>query len=209
MRSSSRSTYEISGLTAQEERVRDRVGRDSSGLAKWLLKFAQTSLRKLSEGDWTNLKEELLLFSKGHITRSSAVISQFLPKRNRLHPLTNEEIEILQQFTLSKLQDIANHGRTYFQFKDFPLIACSDGESESMVIPVLTGPVDGFAYHLAHLLGEHAHRLKQCPECPRLYFSLRLHQKFCSPRCRSRAGTREFRKAYALAKSKQSTGKPH
>jgi hypothetical protein len=196
-------SYDIPELTAQEQRVRDRIGRDSSGLAKWLLKFAQASLSKLSKGDWANLEEELLLFSKGHITESSAFIVEYLPKRNRLQPLTEDEIESMQQVARAGLDQIAAHGMARFQFKDFTLTAVSDGKSQSLAVPVLQNPVEGFGYHLIHLLGQHAHRLKKCPECPRLFFSLRQHQKFCSPRCRSRAGTREFRKTHAVDKAKR------
>lgn len=174
----------------------DRIGHSSSEVMNWIVRFAQTPLADLSEGDFRNLAAELFVFTNGPRGASNAVVQHKGRPGMRIGDWPNRaETKELQALTLARIEELLNDGASDFHFGGFRLfIHLNKTSTGTVMFPIIGTQVEGFAYYFAHILGKHAHQIGRCPECTGLYVGIRLHQKFCSPRCRSRAATREFRK---------------
>jgi hypothetical protein len=192
-------------MIEESRKTRERIGSRSEEVMGWVLHFIQTPLESLSVGDFYNLAQEIQLFVNGgvhagHFTlgHTSRCISQ-----TGMLLMEREEARDLQRFASSHVQALIDQDYTTFSFGNFRLMAMR-GPDKGVLAPMIGTIKEGFAYFLAHTIADNAKRLGKCPECQQLFVSVRLHQKFCSPQCRSRVGTREFRKAHSN-KSKPKT----
>lgn len=183
-------------------KARNRIGKNTIDAMHWLVRFTKTPLEELSEGDFKNLALELYVFTIGGWAQDRRAViqgvSQEIPIANyspRYAP-DMDQARMYQRGVKESLERFLGDGYMNFTFRDFGLyLRPNETRTATVFYPSLNTLSNGFRYHSACLLGEHAHRIGRCIECKSLYVGIRLQQKFCSPRCRSRATTREFRKA--------------
>ncbi len=64
--------------------------------------------------------------------------------------------------------------------------------TEGRVVPVVESVADLFAWNLIHLIASYFGRVRQCPECEKLFLQNRRDQEYCSRACQSRRATRSF-----------------
>jgi len=179
------------------DKTRDRIGKTTADAMNWVLRLAQTPIETLSTGDFANLAAEIDLFVRGGAGKGHpfAVVEQGYPKAMGQHAPDKQLVKELQNIVLERVNELLADTSTGFSFGKFRLVVASVRSMRSLMFPLIETRQEGFTYYLAHLLGEHGYKIGKCPECQGLFLAIRLHQRFCSPRCRSRAGTREFRKA--------------
>jgi len=169
------------------------------------VKFAQADLANLREGDWLNLREDILAF----VTNPSARGVVMMPTEN---DLSREDFKSWQKDVYAIFAGLAAHRgigdrgtraeQVKTQVKTFSIptfpVNTKMGVSPfgNSALVMFSGPVrDLFLYRLSLLLDQDPSRIFRCksPDCDRIFFRIRK-QKYCSPRCQTREFMRTWRK---------------
>jgi hypothetical protein len=178
----------------------------AEGQLSWITKFASVDLRRLTSGDSQQVRRALAEFVAG----PEQSIDGSMAVRPTEHPVdvSAESLAALQaeiRVLLVQLVDAREQGGVAptIQLTAAPRLALlSVGELLGM--PDRTGLLvtelplrDAVLWMLVELLSRMStRRLQRCPEtrCGRRVFFRVRRQKFCSPRCMTRATKRTYRK---------------
>lgn len=212
----------------EEMKAAERIGPSSDQAMRWLIKFAQTDLANLSEGQWSDLIAEVQVFTKRgpplkmgrSTTRISASFTwKIIPpadphaKDQEITIVTQpsrEQIAFLQKWAFVSLDCIAKGG----------IVQVAAG---TLLIGILTNPPPGqghlvistdnpkaaFGFHFAHLLAEYVKRIRRCTECQLMFLSERRNQRFCTTRCLTRTTQRRWRERQLKKKSTKGRKRSH
>jgi hypothetical protein len=180
---------------AEYEKAFERVGVSEGDQVRWLVNLAQTDIDALSSGDVTNRAFELATFTLwgGARQRESIIMSETRWKHPGTHYSTypsKEEIEVHQQWLKKQLDHLLRFGHAHIGLSNLKIeVGSCQGRPYFQVLTSFA-----FEYRAAQLIGNHAHRIRRCGACQRIFLAVREKQNWCSTRCQSRMGTQRFRK---------------
>ena len=200
-----------------------RIGGPVEGL-RWLLRFAQADLPKLTSGQWVDLGAELIAFTLWGPVGSAS--SQRRPQQSAeksllsalnvhnaprvatafwgTHPLPQPLIAKAQGLLRSGIESVLQTGAATFPPVQLNFSIHKGHKSPLFVVSANALP-RVFAYRAACLLGEYMEGIRRCAECQTLFLIDRRDQKYCSTRCLSRVSQRRFQAR--LRKKKKRRGK--
>lgn len=193
----------------------ERLGGNSDECMKWVLRFAQTDLSKLSDGQWTDLCTEVDVFnSRGPLLKADPgfrhvgaahgwgeSLTKESPPQGKWVTFTfrpsREQVAVLQGGTKEILEAFAKGEEIKFELG--PLHVYLEPQQ-----PFCTGglsfrthtPVDVFGFHLARLFSHYHGRVRSCRECTIMFLADRRNQHYCTTRCLSRSTQRRFREKH-------------
>jgi hypothetical protein len=186
-----------------------RMGHNSLETLSWLIRFSNASLYELSEGDFQNLSAELCVFATWGMRHGSFFATEKSfgnYGRKRAERPNLADAQALKNLAQRTMCDLFNDSEVELTFRSLTLhVTVLEDKSGSHIAPIGSALLDAFSYYLAQLLGEHGQVLAPCPGCDRWFATIRVHQHFCSPRCRSRVLTRRFREAHGEKLKKAGT----
>jgi hypothetical protein len=200
----------------EEVKAAQRIGNTPEQAMQWVIRFAQTELSTLSEGQWSDLMAEVDVFMlKGpplKIGRTTSHVgaafdwggapSEEYAPRNKWIPVTirppRKAVEELHRCAQMSLEAVAKGNKMIFQLG--PLHLTVEPVHPSIKHGGLTvkthTPFDAFAYHVAHLLVHHNRRVRRCTECKSIFLAERKNQQYCTSRCLSRVTQRRWRERH-------------
>ena len=212
-------------LMAEVEKVQGRVGRTPQARLQWVLDFTQRDLDALiTRGDWVNLQLEFAAFSTYLILHD-----QVRDRRVREDRWSQGQHDWGR--TRAELPSASELREAQVGFRG--IVERLDEKGSVTVGPISTSynivrldrteipPTRRSSFHewftsggvaglipFLHLLGAFAHLVERCPEprCQRWFVAGRTNQRYCGPRCQSRATTRASRERRATGPRRR-TGK--
>jgi hypothetical protein len=212
--------------TTEIIQVEGRVGRTAAARLQWVLDFARRPLEGLTDGDWSNLRRELVAF---HLTsvppqwarrpKATALLEQRAtnPETFPIDPVelpSRDDVRRIQEALRRLADDFLHKGEARIPpLKTFLVGLRSKGRFPGGVIQVPEDPgvtsVDGVPVFnlvnetlgqlaLLNLLVGFDALVRECPEpkCRRWFVAGRRNQLYCGVRCQTRAATRAWRKAH-------------
>lgn len=208
----------------EEIRAAQRIGTTPDQAMRWVLRFAQTDLASLSEGQWLDLRAEVHVFMRqgpalkfgGTVAHIGAAFDwggappkEDRPPRKRITVTIRpspEQVAALQTQTRETLKGALAGHTLIFELGPLRLyVAPSHRMAKRSFLSINTHtPVDAFGFHLAYLLTQHRLRLRECPECKTKFLADRRNQVFCSPRCQSRVRQRRWKRHHLTKKRAKS-----
>ncbi len=208
----------------EEVRAAERIGPTADHAMRWLIKFAQTDLTRLSEGQWSDLAAEVQVFTRrgppvriGRSTtriRASFMWSIVVPKDQKAkeHKFTlvtqpsREQIGFLQKWASFSLDCIAKGGVVQVNAGIMLInIFTSPPPGQGHLSISTDSPKTAFGFHFAHLMAEYVKRLRHCAECRNLFLAERRNQRYCATRCLTRATQRRWRERHMKKKPHKTT----
>lgn len=178
---------------AEYEKASARIGTSEADQVRWLLNLAQTDVEALSSGDVTNRAFEMAAFARWGGTKEGRTIAS---EGTGKHAATDystyysqEEIDEHRQSLKKHIDRLLKTGHTRFELSN---VSVDIGSLQGVPYFLVSSP-SAFEYRAANLLAPHAHRIRQCSACQRIFLAVRNKQKWCSTRCQSRMGTQRFR----------------
>ncbi len=208
----------------EELKAAERIGPSADQAMRWLIKFAQTDLASLSEGQWSDLTAEIQVFTKRGppvkigtaSTRIAALFAwKVVPpkdpqaKDQKITLVTQpsqEQIAFLQKWAFISLDTIAKGGIVQVTVGTllFDIFSNPPPGQGHLAIESAT-PQAAFGFHFAHLLAEYVRRLRRCTECQTMFLSERRNQRFCTTRCLTRTTQRRWRERHINKKRPATT----
>jgi hypothetical protein len=178
---------------------------------RWAIEnFVSKELDALTEGDWLNLEHEFFAFAVEPLAfrrlRSWTRFNKPIP------PPSKQELRDIQGTwrgliarVLEKpegepvlLARMPNTTLTVQRFRTRTLFHQRFGAGEKW--DAVATP------RFIQLMGGFAHHIRECGECHRLFFAVRLKkQTYCSQRCKTRVSVRKFRENQAKKKKSRAT----
>jgi hypothetical protein len=188
---------------------------------RWLrfaIEFVNRDLNQLREGDWLNLREDVLHFARlfGRPMQETAADAKVfgvaawpLPGSSITVKLDRAIIRTLQaevynllhySFDRRAYDDALQRGEDAkppagpppkIQFT--PQLDWPEGSTQDAVLFASGELRDLFLLRLVFLLQKDASHVRSCPECKTIFYRVRK-QEYCSRRCTNRANMREWRK---------------
>jgi predicted RNA-binding Zn ribbon-like protein len=213
----------------QITQIEARVGFTPAARLQWALNFGQRDLNTLTEGDWTNLRRELVAFDVRSIPFDQARTRRFvqnmkswanpetfpltpveLPSRDEVHKVQKEFLRIIDSLIKTGQAEVGPITSDLHVLRDTKRqrgwcvqVRRVDFGTSRQGFPMLLNVTERLGQSvLAHLLGAFALLVRECPEpkCHRWFVAGRRNQQYCSTRCQTRASTRAYRKALAQKK---------
>src|SRR5262249_4509501 len=152
-------------------------------MLQWSLDFAKRDLDSLTEGDWFNLRREVVVFRGPDLLFGGGAYHtspRALPSPDDLREIQRRWRHLVGRMLQGETVEV---GRLTFSI----LIR--------RVLPDMTATTTvhagdpGAMYQLLTLLGDQAHRVTECPEagCRRWFVVRRAGQVYCGRQCQMRA----------------------
>jgi hypothetical protein len=212
--------------------VEERVGLTAAARLQWALDFARRPLEGLTDGDWSNLRRELVAFDLASIPpqwarspKATAFLEQRAtnPETFPIDPVelpSRDDVRQIQEALRRLADDFLHKGVAQVPpLKTFLVGIRSKGRFPGGVIQAPEDPgltlVDGVPVFnlvnetlgqlaLLNLLVGFDALVRECPEpkCHRWFVAGRRNQSYCGVRCQTRAATREWRKAQGQTSKK-------
>ncbi|WP_447969900.1 hypothetical protein [Nitrospira sp. M1] len=191
------------------KKASSRIGWTDESALIWLLRFAQTDVSTLSEGQWLDLKSELeVFFYCGRPSSDRDLADQDFfeyPARETERTWspfikqTSGVVPEIQKTLLQALQALVNEGEVRFPpIKITPIIKRESPIGKPLVLPSHgKDPHDFFLFHAIQLLEVFKKNIHACNECHRFFLGYRFQQNFCSPPCQNRVNQRKVRERRA------------
>jgi hypothetical protein len=183
----------------------------------FVLRFAEMKLDLLREGDWLNLKEDIMGFLGWFSMRQAEITLEAVTT------LQSEVAEMLQGIVGIPLQAVADRGTLasspgrqvykrrrlkkarivkigdgrilYFDVTTVQRLAFDCSTPGELRLSVRAELRDSFFFALGVTLTKaDLSRLRQCLTCTRLFYADHGRQQFCSPRCATTQRVKRFRK---------------
>ena len=200
----------------ERQKAAERIGDTSDKVLRWLLRFNNTDLSKLTEGQWLDLERECYVFLTDGPPASHKRSTTWPDRGWRLpispHPRAKSRVPGMSRRTVQDFQEslrtwLERLMQTYrLDFPPMPItllifhpkrflsgIADSQLPVNGFYFPYFEDYHQVFAYHVAHILGDHSGRLRRCTECETIFLMDRRQQVFCAPRCLNRVTQRRWR----------------
>lgn len=206
---------------SQEEELEKafyRMGSTPADSMKWVIRFAYEERALLSSGDRMNRDYELVSFLRFGLRHGMAktpayiltpwmdvppgwgnLVSpivlpeepEILDLQNRtkafLFKLVAEEVidlgDLVQNIRVKPAIQIVEHG---------PDPAKEENLTIGIFVPRFETHSNSYLYLLGQLLAAHMGKVKNCPECQRVFLQERRNQKYCTTTCQSRIASRRF-----------------
>lgn len=203
-------------LDAEDQKAKQRIAAVSNGALGWLLRFVQTDLNNLSQGQWSDLIAECQVFARGQVHYDGAVLRS-LPVQNAcmwkstVLDLAGKETAVTElspkPSAIQALQDLLRKalkehfdGPLLMQFplpKDIIVLARRSSHSRKRATREAGGRSesagmeaktlnDAFYFHAAMLLISFSEKIRRCEDCQTIFPAVRVDQVFCSPACLNR-----------------------
>jgi hypothetical protein len=191
----------------------------------FVLHFMQTDLAGLREGDWLNLREDMVTFLgwsprwretltpenvtlfKDEAARVLQEIARtFAPQKPGDWEARQPRILRIGDVATEAIFKLVDRGKRGVALKvdqvDFLFFDLSEaGRTRLHVGAPLR---DAFLFSLLSTLSRlDISYLRQCPACSRLFYAEHGRQMFCTPQCASREGTRRFRAKNQVKENKR------
>jgi hypothetical protein len=182
----------------------DRVGRSPQGQLGWALRLAQRQPESMTPGDWDNMRHEITAFLALHGYSSQSPVGHRLglPPEEVAHEIRKQLHEILAA-VIQRGPDPIHLGRIQTMLG----LCWRDDVQRFTRWTASTGYPSLIASALQPLLEQHGHLVRACgapsprggadETCGLWFVAARVQQRFCSPRCQSRATTRAYREKSA------------
>jgi hypothetical protein len=185
----------------------DRIGGNSSEVMRWVLSFVHRDLKKISQGDWLNLRYEITAFvrfgpsripidrrrSKIALTEWVSAPAGWADIGSSLAFPQDREIRRMQSYASGQLSSLRDEGFAYFNLGQTKLRVSNLRGLHGNLSPKLDSAWAAFKYHLAFLLADHPKRILKCPECNILFLRERRNQLYCSRTHQNRSASRKYR----------------
>ncbi len=150
---------------------------------KWCLDLIHSDVEKFSQGDLTNLAEELTAFlifmSDNQETRDTLTVAQLKVAQYHL------------KYTWDKLI-AAKDGVTDLGFFTFQ-ITLRRGVTGTRMVRTFTSLMVEVSFYFAELITEFEGKVKQCPECSTLFIQERIDQIYDKLKCQTTVAQRNFK----------------
>ena len=182
-----------------------RIGWSNESAFEWLLRFAQTDVTKLSEGQWLDLRAELEVFFYCGVPQSDHDLAdrEFFANPNRKKERkwssfikqATGVVPTLQKSLHKALEDLIKNGKAVFEPIKITLAVTRESPvGKPSILPSRgTDPQDLFLFHAIQLIEIFKKNIHSCRECGRMFLGYRFQQNFCSPPCQNRANQRKVR----------------
>jgi len=187
------------------QKASTRIGFSDESAMEWLLRFAQTEVGTLSQGQWLDLRAELeVFFSCGPPKSDHDLVDQLVfadPKGKKSRtwsPFIDQQkgvVPHIQQTLSQAFRDLLEHGKATFEsIKITPCIVRDDPKGKPRILPSPSNdPQDLFLFYAIELLETFKKQIHSCRECGRIFLGYRFKQNFCSTACQNRTNQRKFR----------------
>ena len=195
-----------------------RIGKKPADAMRWVIKFACEKPKSLSAGDRINRDYELVAFVRFGVPVGwkfppynsdvpwvevpkgwgDAMSPVSLPTENEVLALQVSTAQYLNQLISEREFDVPIDIKVYrVQPVIRPVYHAKDPSknkllAEGYVIPVVRSPEAAFLYLLVNLMRAFVGKVKNCPECKKIFLKERKNQKYCSVTCQSRVATRKY-----------------
>lgn len=206
-------------LNEETFKAGDRIGYRPEDMMKWFIRFLQTDLDGLSEGDLLNLQYEVRFASIYGVPSSLKPWEGFplvrsIPLRDlRLELASKAFLSIWQQQNAHALSVIAEHDRPVDVTFALPTMSIkvvpirTEAGTRWLQIVEAADPGGPLSFAIAGIYSQFAHRIRHCPECRKTFLADRTNQNYCSGSCQTKAGTKRYRQSHGLVTSRK-RGRP-
>ena len=191
----------------------NRIGKTPEKGLAWILSLCEEDLSRLSAGDWQNLLYEVLWFSVWGPPIPGAIPSgddlQDLSMNPNKNLPTEKFVYELQKWAKTHLDEFIEKWETKITLQQSSaLVVKRDRKLGRAEMFLKTDDLkQGFQFSFTQILRVAGARLNQCPQCLK-YYSARLNQTYCSPRCQNRVSLAKFRDAQQTKKQAKKKSKP-
>jgi hypothetical protein len=125
-----------------------------------------------------------------------------------------DQCKSLQNFVAGLIAGRLERSSFYLELPPLTVVAVfpKDPITSTSVIMAITlaeSPRILFTHNVAYLLFKHAARIRQCPNCQRIFFADRKNKMHCSSKCQNTAAVKRLRQEASDLKSKRDAEKAH
>ena len=207
------------------EKAGARIGKDNFAGMDWLLRFIQTDLNAMSQGELMDLGFELnrladFQYSDG---MEALGLSEYDWKGNNRFQKDSDALTLAQVVlesnirppmeppSISQIKELQNVGKTavdqFLESGCFGLtlpstrvVAYSMENIGDGIFTMVDQPKDLFVHNIFLLLAYGFPRIRRCPTCQTIFFADRKNKKSCSVRCQNTAAVRRIRQEASALK---------
>jgi hypothetical protein len=192
---------EFQKLVAHQEELHkasERIGPTPEDGVRWLLRFSEDDLTRLSAGDVLNRRYECFAFALG---RQRDLPNLYFEEGEQPFP-SADDLATFHENVREVVKAVLSHGRVKFQFSDITLNLHHEAfaaDSPWLLRATSDSNLDVFRFAVLYEVLPLARKIRRCPECQKIFLADRTNQEFCSVQCQNRGATRRYRKTLAAS----------
>lgn len=193
-RTISKRELQITLSRVSEHFKEQRFPSPSKAWLRWAIDLTRKDLDLLSEGDWLNLENEVVVF--GYLTlRPSSPPGEKtdFPEGIKLHTPSKQDITKLKT-TLQERLDEYGSRKSKQQYGPFKVTITLSVRNDGNIAQWVKGSfIERSLCSLALLLGEHGGMIRFCEECGVMFLAYMSDQKYHDTKCLNRVTQRRMR----------------
>jgi hypothetical protein len=179
-------------------KARVRIGESQEDRVRWLLRFYAEDIENMSAGDMLNRRYEFLAFAIGR--------AQELRWPDEPEPFPSaEEVIAFHLNVKSFVIVVLTRGWQGFSFKNLKIHFHSQQQDYSgpsvpwMLHATSPDTIEVLKFTMLYEVWPLAHKIRECPECKKIFLADRTTQEYCSVQCQNRVATRRYRQTLAAS----------